>query len=324
MGYAKSFLGKELYEISYADIEYFFKDVKEESDKIEFKSFYSNDDKHFNHKESGIIRAICGMLNSDGGLIIWGAPMGKSISGRKEKIYEGNLSPLEISIEKDAFISKISTVITPSPKGIKFQRLEKNNKFVYLIEIPQSEYAPHQYNNVYWMRLDGQTRAAPHHYIEALFKKITYPNLQGKLILDSVTTSESSYVQAKIKIEIANKSLFQNEHDIFIKLIAENSFIVSNDFGKPVKDKGDKQGSEMIVEQAKSILYHLSPLRNYFSILLMKEKDENKKFSFILIFGGKASPLKMSKYILKTGNELLKETTLQTEIENMYLHELNY
>jgi hypothetical protein len=131
-------------------------------------------------------------------------------------------------------------------------------------------------------------------------------------------------VQAKIKIEIANKSLFQNEHDIFIKLIAENSFIVSNDFGKPVKDKGDKQGSEMIVEQAKSILYHLSPLRNYFSILLMKEKDENKKFSFILIFGGKASPLKMSKYILKTGNELLKETTLQTEIENMYLHELNY
>ncbi len=324
MGYAKSFLGKELYEISYADIEYFFKDVKEESDKIEFKSFYSNDDKHFNHKESGIIRAICGMLNSDGGLIIWGAPMGKSISGRKEKIYEGNLSPLEISIEKDAFISKISTVITPSPKGIKFQRLEKNNKFVYLIEIPQSEYAPHQYNNVYWMRLDGQTRAAPHHYIEALFKKITYPNLQGKLILDSLTTSESSYVQAKIKIEIANKSLFQNEHDIFIKLIAENSFIVSNDFGKTVKDKGDKQGSELIVEQAKSILYHLSPLRNYFSILLMKEKDENKKFSFILIFGGKASPLKMSKYILKTGNELLKETTLQTEIENMYLHELNY
>ncbi|HNF49779.1 MAG TPA: ATP-binding protein [Chitinophagales bacterium] len=324
MGYAKSFLGKELYEISYADVEYFFKDVKEESDKIEFKSFYSNDEKHFNHKESGIIRAICGMLNSDGGLIIWGAPMGKSISGRKEKIYEGSLSPLEISIEKDAFISKISNVISPSPKGIKFQRLEKNGKYVYLVEIPQSEYAPHQYNNVYWMRLDGQTRAAPHHYIEALFKKITYPNLQGKLILDSVTTSESSYVQAKIKIEIANKSLFQNEHDIFIKLIAENSFIVSNDFGKPVKDKGDKQGSEMIVEQAKSILYHLSPLRNYFSILLMKEKDENKKFSFILIFGGKASPLKMSKYILKTGNELLKETTLQTEIENMYLHELNY
>lgn len=324
MGYAKSFLGKELYEISYADVEYFFKDVKEESDKIEFKSFYSNDEKHFNHKESGIIRAICGMLNSDGGLIIWGAPMGKSISGRKEKIYEGSLSPLEISIEKDAFISKISNVISPSPKGIKFQRLEKNGKYVYLVEIPQSEYAPHQYNNVYWMRLDGQTRAAPHHYIEALFKKITYPNLQGKLILDSVTTSESSYVQAKIKIEIANKSLFQNEHDIFIKLIAENSFIVSNDFGKPVKDKGDKQGSEMIVEQAKSILYHLSPLRNYFSILLMKEMDENKKFSFILIFGGKASPLKMSKYILKTGNELLKETTLQTEIENMYLHELNY
>ncbi len=324
MGYAKSFLGKELYEISYADVEYFFKDVKEESDKIEFKSFYSNDEKHFNHKESGIIRAICGMLNSDGGLIIWGAPMGKSISGRKEKIYEGSLSPLEISIEKDAFISKISNVISPSPKGIKFQRLDKNGKFVYLVEIPQSEYAPHQYNNVYWMRLDGQTRAAPHHYIEALFKKITYPNLQGKLILDSVTTSESSYVQAKIKIEIANKSLFQNEHDIFIKLIAENSFIVSNDFGKPVKDKGDKQGSEMIVEQAKSILYHLSPLRNYFSILMMKEKDENKKFSFILIFGGKASPLKMSKYILKTGNELLKETTLQTEIENMYLHELNY
>lgn len=324
MGYSKSFLGKDLHELTYGDIELFFKETKEESDKIEFKSFYSNDDKHFNHKESGVIRAICGMLNSDGGLIIWGAPMGKNVISSREKIYEGALSPLEISIEKDSFISKISNVITPSPKGIKFQRLEKNNKFVYVIEIPQSEYAPHQYNNIYWMRLDGQTRAAPHHYIEALFKKITYPNLQGKLILDSVVPSDSSYLQVKIKIEISNRSLFQNEHDVFIKLISENSLIVSNDLGSIARQKGEKQGSELIIEQAKSILYHLSPLRNYFSILLLLKKDENKKFSFILIFGGKASPLKMSKYILKTGNDMLKETTLHTEIENMYLHELNY
>ena len=31
------------------------------------------------------------------------------------------------------------------------------------------------------MRLDGQTRNAPHHYIEALFKQIKFPNLKENL-----------------------------------------------------------------------------------------------------------------------------------------------
>src|SRR3954466_7102658 len=157
------------------------------------------------------------MLNSEGGLIIWGAPRGIPVSGKKEKIYKGELSPLDALIEKDAFVSKVTNLITPSAKGIIFQRLEKGDKYVYLIEVQQSQYSPHQYHNTYYMRIDGQTRPAPHHYIEALFQKISYPNLEGKLILDAVSSQlDLLYTSLRIKIDISNKSMFQNEHDIYI------------------------------------------------------------------------------------------------------------
>jgi hypothetical protein len=321
MSYARSFFGKEIYEITYTDVENFFLEEKEESDKIEFKSYYTVFESHFNQKESGVIRAICGMLNSEGGLIIWGAPRGQSVNGKKEKIYKGELSPLDALIEKDSFISRVTNLITPSPKGIIFQRLEKDNKYIYLIEVVQSQYSPHQYNNTYYMRIDGQTRPAPHHYIEALFQKISYPNLEGKLILDAVSGQlDLLYISLRIKIDISNKSMFQNEHDIYVKLISENIIIESSDFNIPVRQAKDKTGSELEINNARSTLYHLAPLRNYFNVNLLKE---TKKGSLVLIFGGKTSPLKMCKYILKNSGNASRDAVLVPELENVYLFELN-
>lgn len=321
MSYARSFFGKEIYEITYADVEHFFQEEKEESDKIEFKSYYNVFESHFSQRESGVIRAICGMLNSEGGLIIWGAPKGETVNGKKEKIYKGELSPLDALIEKDAFISRVTNLITPSAKGIIFQRLEKDQKYVYLIEVQQSQYSPHQYNNVYYMRIDGQTRPAPHHYIEALFQKISYPNLEGKLILDAVSGQlDLLYTSLRIKIDISNRSMFQNEHDIYIKLLSENLLIESNDFNMPARQVKDKTGSELEISNARSTLYHLAPLRNYFTVSLV---NDAKKGSLILIFGGKTSPLRMCKYILRSNGGSGKDISLIPEFENVYLFELN-
>lgn len=319
MSYAKSFFGKEISDITYADVENFFKEEKEESDKIEFKSYYTIFESHFNQKESGVIRAICGMLNSEGGLIIWGAPRGIPVNGKKEKIYKGELSPLDALIEKDAFVSKVTNLITPSPKGIIFQRVEGVNRYVYLIEVQQSQYAPHQYNNTYYMRIDGQTRPAPHHYIEALFQRISYPNLEGKLILDNVSGQLDMFTSLRIKIDISNKSMFQNEHDIYIKLLSENILIESNDFNIPVRQNKDKTGSELEINNARATLYHLAPLRNYFNVNIPLD---TKKGSLVLIFGGKTSPLKMCKYLLTSSGDP-KKFLLTPEFENVYLFELN-
>ena len=108
-------------------------------------------------------------MNSEGGLIIWGSPIGEYSDGSKEKVFEGALSPLDISLTKDSFINKVTDQITPSPRGIKFYKYSNNGKHVYLIEVEKSNFSPHQFEHNYFMRIDGQTKIAPHHYVEALF-----------------------------------------------------------------------------------------------------------------------------------------------------------
>ncbi len=100
MAYAKLYFNKELNELSYDDIENFFVIEKDESDKIEFKSYQTPEEKNHTEKENGVIRAICGLLNSEGGLVIWGAPIGQTVPGKKEKIFKGILSPTDQLLEK--------------------------------------------------------------------------------------------------------------------------------------------------------------------------------------------------------------------------------
>jgi len=162
MSLLERYFGKPSDQIIYSDVEHFFEEEKEESDKIEFKAFH-NPDESFKEKQNGILRSICAFLNSSGGIIIWGAPIGQFIEGKKEKVFQGNLSPSDNLIEKDSFINKITDSITPAPNKIKFIRLTHELNYLYLFEVEESEYSPHQFRNIYYMRIDGQTRPAPHH-----------------------------------------------------------------------------------------------------------------------------------------------------------------
>jgi hypothetical protein len=62
-------------------------------------------------------------LNSDGGIIIWGAPKGKKVPDKKEKVFQGEPDMVDYLYEKDAFISKIADSITPTPRAILFIKL---------------------------------------------------------------------------------------------------------------------------------------------------------------------------------------------------------
>jgi hypothetical protein len=324
MSYAKLYLGKELDELTYADIENFFVEPRDESDKIEFKSYYSLDEKNHAEKENGIIKAICGLLNSEGGLIIWGAPVGRNIEGKKEKIFQGALSPTDKLIEKDSFISRVTDLITPSPNGIKFQYLQKEGKYVYIIEVNSSSYSPHQFRNCYYMRIDGQTKPAPHHYIEALFRKVTFPKLEGFIKFGSIKTDGTNYI-LQISNMIFNQSKLQNEYDIYYRVIVTVGTFYNYGFAQESDKMYTMDGHELRNHNAKATLYHNEPLTNTELVIfnpynLVKTNMECRVHFY---FGGKQSPLMISEYKLLLKNIPMENANnlIVSMTENQFAYE---
>ena len=152
MNYILQYFGKAPQDLSYQDVIDFFAIEREESDKIEFKSFHTPIDND-REKENGVVRSICAFLNSSGGLLIWGAPVGQNVVGKTEKVFVGALSPVPRLIEKDYFISRITDSITPAPNNVSFYSLQDNGNYIYLIDVNQSDYSPHQFRNIYYMRI---------------------------------------------------------------------------------------------------------------------------------------------------------------------------
>ena len=70
MDYCTTCFNKTLANLEYQDIENFFHEPREESTRLEFKSFPQKGD--FNKCLEGVIIGICAFLNSEGGILIWG------------------------------------------------------------------------------------------------------------------------------------------------------------------------------------------------------------------------------------------------------------
>ncbi len=321
MTYSKLYFGKELGELTFEDIEKFFVNERDESDKIEFKSYHNPDEKNHTGKENGVIRAICGLSNSEGGLVIWGAPIGKTSNDTNRKIFNGALSPCDRLIEKDSFINRVTDLITPSPRGIQFQRIEKNHQYIYIIETEKSQYAPHQFRNIYYMRIDGQTKPAPHHYIEALFRKITFPKLEGRVIINSIRPNGSQFM-LQLTFFIFNNSKLQNEHEIYYRLIITvGKFTHRYGNGKSYTNNE----SELRNENAKSTLYYNEPIVETETILFSPADltQSNFECDILLFFAGKQSPLMVSRYKLsiKDINTSNPNPLITNSEENLYSYE---
>lgn len=173
---------KHIDEITEADLISYFSYPQQESDTIEFKSYNKLDTAKESEKIGKIVRSVAAMLNSGGGLIIWGAPTPTKLTGTQEHIVQGNLAPVDFEIGKDRFMSILYSNISPSPKGIRFEPLKlASGGFIYLVEVQPSDYPPHQYDGRYYTRFDSLSKPAPHHYVEALMKQTRQPLVQGFL-----------------------------------------------------------------------------------------------------------------------------------------------
>lgn len=298
MDYSTTYFNKPLVSITYQDIVDFFVDAQEESTKIEFKAFSARFG-NFTENLNGVIRGICAFLNSEGGILIWGAPEGVQQQGQNNKIFQGALSPLTELKEKDWLINKISDSITPLPVGIDVAILQNGNDIVYVFEIQQSNYSPHQFKNTYWARLDGQTKPAPHYLIEALFKRIRYPNIEGFIKPDKIYHNGTKYF-LDITIFIFNFTPLQNEEDISFRLMCpQGIFWRSQD--PNFAHMYLYNGHQLIFKDFIDVLHFGAP--NMHSETLAFNPNEiltkfNNKVEFLLSFGGKYSPLKTSYYIL--------------------------
>jgi schlafen family protein len=323
MSLCNTYFGKEREDLTYQDIVDYFVVAKEESDKIEFKSF--SDRETLKKQYDPVCRTISAFLNSAGGILIWGAPAGEKPEGRDEKIFEGDLEPINEVLEQDGLISKVSDLIEPLTNNIKVKILENEGTCVCVFEIDRDFHTAHQFRNTYYMRMDGQTRAAPHHYIEALMKQVKYPDLGGYLKVKTFGPDKMG-IKVTVRIVIFNFSQFQNETNLTLALTSPQG-IFQRTLSAPIDNRYSLDGHQFILENVKEILHFGSPFIHDESIIFQNGiLDKNDfKAELVLNFGGKLSPMKISIYkLIFSGNvdlNNLDDTIVTERKENISMSE---
>jgi hypothetical protein len=173
--FSEYYLGKTVDALDSEDLRQFVLKEEPESQNLEYKSDGTRLSAHG--------EAISAFLNSGGGLLIVGAPEEKEKtldSGRKVRVCRGDLRPLPDIAKDDAHRSLLSK-ISPIPAGVRVQPVKCDGGCVLVVDVESSSYPPHQHDGSYWIRLDGETRRAPHALIESLFLQRRGPNLECRL-----------------------------------------------------------------------------------------------------------------------------------------------
>lgn len=303
INFSSILLGKDLNDLEYSDIENFFSEEREESNDIEFKGFTTQGGNTFLKSIVGINRAVCALLNSDGGIVIWGAPIGIPITGTNKKKFVGALSPVNEVKDKDWIINKVSDSISPLPVGIRVKILQNaTSECVYVFEVQSSPYKPHQTDSTYVVRLDGQTKPAPHYLVEALFRRISYPNIEGFIKFNSAKL-DNSFMQSVYFLDytlfLFNFSRVQNEENITYRLVVHPGRFQS-------RMQSDSPGT---YEGKEGLLHFGAPMMNSGRIVISDQelRATNNLVTLALVIGGKKSPAKSSVYKLNLQNVNLSD-----------------
>jgi len=194
-------LGVDINNIKTKDLYRFFEEEQVESSILEFKSGQVEIEK--------IVREVCAFLNTDGGILIIGAP--KEETRKKDKsiitFCKGKLTPT-IYRSEQWIVQKIASNIVPMPIGIKCKQIEHDLGSSFILEVPQSNTPPHQNNNdgKYYIRIHEEARHAPHGLIEALFTRRQRPELSA-----IIKCEKSGTFNTKINVELTNKSIYPAE-----------------------------------------------------------------------------------------------------------------
>lgn len=234
MSFSSHYFGKPVDKVTFDDIKKLIEAECEESQHIEFKSGID-----FEKKKSINLATlgdtISAFLNTGGGLLIIGTPRTKRrkrSDGRSFLQFEEEFQFLDPLPEQNDAERKLFDEIEPIPSGVIVHRIEKENgKGMILAEIQKSLYPPHQYKGTYFLRLDHETKAAPHALVEALFLQRRGPNLEcvivGKDIIPPHNPQWGDTFQVQCNWIIRNNSR-NSAHYIEMEIISDTHFLVEN------------------------------------------------------------------------------------------------
>lgn len=216
--YIEKIFGKNRNEVTINDLKEYFTTPQEESSVIEFKSgeVEIND----------IFKEITAFLNTEGGLLIIGAPREtkKTIGKNIIKICEGELTYSNFK-NKDWLYQKIASNIIPTPTDLKIEEYLTENGNIFLIDIPQSLNPPHQCSadGKYYLRLERDAKPAPHGIVQALFNKRRVPSLTADISIEQIDQNSD-----KIFVRIKNDSHVPADKVSFLIDIYNVNKVISN------------------------------------------------------------------------------------------------
>lgn len=192
----RTLLGKDIYEIQDSDLIEFFATEQEETALLEFKSGEVTLEK--------LCREIAAFANTEGGVVIVGAPREKEIKRGADviKTCTGALTSSTFR-NKDWLSQKIASQVVPFPVGVRIQELSVVDGKRFIVEVPQSSNPPHQISSegAYYLRLEREARPAPHGLVQALFTARRKPSLRS-----SLQHIRLDKVQCEVTVAIHNDS----------------------------------------------------------------------------------------------------------------------
>ncbi len=307
--YVQAHFGSPINEITPAVLLDFFSVEREESLTLELKSFVEYEDhvksdsqrkKDLKSKTDGLLKTICAFLNSSGGLLIWGAPKGAE-NPDGIKFFTGALTPIDGRILKDDFINKLINRIIPFAAPVEFHSIEiESGQFVYLIDVPESTAKPHQFEDKYYIRLDGQSKPAEHYIIDAMFKQVKRPVLYASLIASQPSPIhrnrngqyDSDFVAISLQGTIYNLSEIINDKNIYCRLQTDIGFFAE-------RSLPNNQSQEIVNESVRSLLPNGIPAQFSYRLFIKAQEFDNnintRMLTITLTVGGELSaPIKQT------------------------------
>lgn len=186
--YAEKIFKLDLYEITIDILQKYFSSPQEETSIVEFKSG--------NVEIIDIYKEIAAFLNTEGGILIIGAPVEqKKKIGKNILVYcEGELTSSKFK-DKTWLSQKINSNIVPTPTGIKIQQIETDDGLIFILDIPQSIDPPHQVisDGRYYIRIETEAKPAPHGFVQAMFQKRKFPQLDAKISFENIAPNLTKF-----------------------------------------------------------------------------------------------------------------------------------
>jgi hypothetical protein len=330
MTISETFLQKKIENIDENDLVTYFQKPRKESDRIEYKSYTDHPSEggtvnsRDKKKLAKIFWTVVAFLNTDGGLLIWGAPKGSQLPDEKEDSYSGNLTKVPTRVEPDEFFAKVVNEISPFPTGISFQPVSLvAGGFCYVIEVIKSETTPHQFKGTYFLRAGASTHTAPHPLVEAMIKKITFPKLEAILdFADPFIVPTTDFILIPFTIIIQNQSHFINEKNMEFRFVGGPCDLIEI-FNKPmdVLNEGfDKTFNGM------KVFHKNVAFTGEYCLAVRRLILKNEIIKFFVAVSGESSPVVSSYFEFKilydnnTGTNPEKLDFIKKE-KNQYLWE---